>query len=41
MSKDLQISMLRKGQTGDQILQILENLTESDDQKPTLEEIDF
>jgi len=41
MSKDLLISMLRKGQTGDQILQILENLTESDDQKPTLEEIDF
>jgi hypothetical protein len=41
MSKDLLISMLRKGQTGDQILQILENLTESDDTQPTLEEIDF
>lgn len=41
MSKDLLISILRKGQTGDQILRILENLTESDDQKPTLEEIDF
>ncbi len=41
MSKDFLISMLRKGQTGDQILQILETITESDDTQPTLEEIDF
>ncbi len=43
MSKDLLISMLRKGQTGDQILQILETIVpeETADSQPTLEEIAF
>jgi len=34
--------MLRKGQTGDEILKILDAITESDDTlKPTLEPIEF
>lgn len=43
MSKDLLVSMLRKGQNGDQILQILDTITSSDAQiqEPTSEEIDF
>jgi hypothetical protein len=41
VNKDLLISMLRKGNTGDQILQILDAITESDDNQPTLEEIAF
>ena len=43
MPKDLLISMLRKGQNGDQILQILDTITSSDAQiqEPTSEEIDF
>lgn len=46
MSKELLISMLRKGETGDQILTILDMLAGSDDtealqSEPTLEEIAF
>ena len=43
MSKDLLISMLRKGENGDQILQILDTITSSDSQiqEPTSEEINF
>lgn len=46
MSKELLISMLRKGQTGNQILTILDMITGSDDDEvtqsePTLDEIDF
>jgi hypothetical protein len=44
MSKELLISMLRKGQTGDEILTILDMLSvDSVDEsmEPTLEEIQF
>lgn len=42
MSRDLALSMLRQGNTGDEILQILETLTQEDDApQPTLEEIQF
>ncbi len=42
MSKELLISMLRKGQTGDEILTILNMITdENDNLEPTLDEIDF
>lgn len=44
MSKELLISMLRKGQTGDEILSILDMLTADDDAnsaEPTLDEIQF
>lgn len=42
MSKEVLVSMLRKGQTGDEILTILDMIVGSDDTtEPTLEEIDF
>lgn len=43
MSKALLISMLRKGQTGDEILTILDMISDDSDDttEPTLEEIDF
>lgn len=44
MSKDLLVSMLRKGQTGDEILTILDMISAEDDTnsaEPTLEEIQF
>jgi hypothetical protein len=42
MSKDLLISMLRKGQTGEEILSILDMLAADDDTaEPTLEEVQF
>jgi hypothetical protein len=42
MSKDLLVSMLRKGNTGDEILHILDTITEGDkESEPTLEEIQF
>lgn len=43
MSKEILISMIRKGKTGNEILMILDSLTESDDSdvQPTLEEIAF
>ncbi len=42
MSKDLLISMLRKGQTGDEILSILDMLAADDDAaEATLDEIEF
>jgi hypothetical protein len=42
MSKELLISMLRKGQTGEEILSILDMLSAEDDTaEPTLEEIEF
>ena len=48
MSRDLLLSVLRKGKTGNEILTILDSITgDSDDNvvsvsvEPTLEEIDF
>lgn len=44
MSKKLLISMLSKGQTGDEILTILDMITAEDDTnsaEPTLDEIQF
>lgn len=43
MSKEVLVSMLRKGQTGDEILTILDMIAGSDDTitEPTLEEIEF
>ena len=43
MSKDLLISMLRKGQNGDEILTILDMISEESDSmsEPTLDEIEF
>lgn len=41
MSKDLLISMLRKGQNGDEILAILDTITDEQQSEPTLEEIKF
>lgn len=42
MSKELLISMLSKGKTGDEILTILDMIsTEDDTVEPTLEEIQF
>ena len=43
MSKELLISMLRKGENGEQILKILDTITEpeSDMKEPTLDEIEF
>lgn len=44
MSKEVLISMLRKGQNGDEILTILDMILGSDDAnsvEPTLEEIKF
>ncbi len=43
MTLDLAISMLRQGNNGDEILQILNSLTEEESQgnQPTLEEIQF
>jgi hypothetical protein len=41
MSKKVLISMLNQGETGNEILMILDAITESDDNQPTLEEIDF
>lgn len=36
------LSMLRKGQTGEEILQILETITSNDDAgEPTLDHIEF
>ena len=42
-NRSLLLSMLRKGQTGEEILQILESITSSDDtaEHGTLEPIDF
>jgi hypothetical protein len=42
MSKEVLISMLRKGKNGEQILTILDMITDDDDTvEPTLEEIEF
>lgn len=43
MTLDLAISLLNNANTGDEILQILNNLTqeESQQKEPTLEEIEF
>jgi hypothetical protein len=42
MSKEVLISMLRKGQTGEEILSILDMLSADDDTvEPTLDEIEF
>lgn len=44
MSKEVLVSMLRKGQNGEEILTILDMIVGSDDTnsaEPTLEEIDF
>jgi len=43
MSKEVLVSMLRKGQTGDEILTILDMIAGSDDTitEPTLDEIEF
>lgn len=43
MSKALLISMLRKGQTGDEILTILDMISDESDtmSEPTLDEIEF
>ena len=42
MSKEVLISMLRKGKNGEQILTILDMITEgSDTAEPTLDEIEF
>jgi len=41
MSKKVLISMLKQGETGSDILAILDAITESDDTQPTLEEIAF
>lgn len=43
MSRDLAISLLRSGSTGDEILQILETLAsdETVTAEPTLDEIQF
>jgi hypothetical protein len=44
MSKEVLISMLRKGQTGDEILTILDMISSDDEANsadPTLEEIQF
>jgi hypothetical protein len=41
-NRSLLISMLRKGENGEEILQILETITSSDGAgEPTLEPIDF
>jgi len=45
MSADLMVSMLRKGNTGDEILAILDALmgenVDANDKEPTLDEIQF
>jgi hypothetical protein len=44
MSKQLMISMLKQGNNGEQILQILDTIVapdDSSDAEPTLEEIQF
>jgi len=42
MSTEVLISMLRKGKNGEQILTILDMITDDDDTvEPTLEEIEF
>lgn len=43
MTKSVMISLLRKGETGDQILEILDTLTEDQEctNQPTLNEIQF
>jgi len=41
MSKQVLISMLKQGETGNEILMILDAITESDENQPTLEEIAF
>jgi len=43
MSKSVMISLLKQGETGDQILQILNTITESSESmnEPTLEPIEF
>jgi queuine/archaeosine tRNA-ribosyltransferase len=41
MSKKVLISMLKQGETGNDILMILDAITESDDDQPTLNEIEF
>jgi hypothetical protein len=43
MTKKMMISLLQQGNTGDEILQILETLTseESQENQPTLDEIQF
>lgn len=43
MTRSMMLSLLRQGETGDQILQILDTLTEEESQQnePTLEEIQF
>ena len=42
MSTQIMVSLLRKGQTGDQILEILDEITkEPDTEQGTLDEIEF
>jgi hypothetical protein len=42
MSRSMLLSLLRQGNTGDEILSILDTLTEeSQENEPTLEEIQF
>lgn len=42
MSRELALSLLRQGNTGDQILQILDTIaTPADDNEPTDQEIQF
>jgi hypothetical protein len=45
MSRELALSLLRKGNTGSEILMILDNIipddSESDGNEPTIESIDF
>jgi hypothetical protein len=41
MSKKVLISMLKQGETGDQILMILDAITSEPETEPTLEEIQF
>lgn len=45
MSRELALSLLRKGNTGSEILMILDNIipddSESDFNEPTIEPIDF
>jgi hypothetical protein len=41
MSKSTLINLLKQGNTGNEILEILESLTSKEQNQPTLEEIKF
>lgn len=41
MSKSVLINLLEQGETGNEILEILESLTSEEQNQPTLEEIKF